>query len=424
LLSLFQTTNCDYGFYYTGVIMGMYCQIGLTMSQFMLNLELRIRLALAVVFSLVGVLFNVVRTEGIKDKSFPYDPIWVTALPALGFVSYFADYTLRSAFASARQLRALLKKTMGKQHQAAKAALDVMLPPFVSARLLSSSSADKALKEAEDDEEDRGPKSEQSIAENGKEESVDLGGSLTDRQFSSQNLLGDESQGGMLDTASFTNSEKLWEFSGVCVMFCYFKVKMYEGGSEHHRIETIGQAIQQIERILVAEGIHKIKTIGPSVLCVSGIQGEPDAVCNMVTACQAIRKQVFGTHLDWDFTIGLNFGPCFGAVLGTTNLMFDIFGDTVNTASRMQSNAPNRAIQVSTSVYDTLTGDLTSANGLAGSMSLTSGVHSPLHSSPTSTKTRNNRFKFTKREPIQVKGKGLLDAYLLLPEEGEVETDK
>eukprot|EP00760_Papus_ankaliazontas_P024058 PhM_4_TR2118/c1_g1_i3/m.57404 len=45
--------------------------------------------------------------------------------------------------------------------------------------------------------------------------------------------------------------------------------------------------------------------------------------------------------------MGVHCGPCFGAVMGTTGLTFDVFGDTVNTASRMMSTAGRDTLQLS-----------------------------------------------------------------------------
>jgi class 3 adenylate cyclase len=105
--------------------------------------------------------------------------------------------------------------------------------------------------------------------------------------------------------------------------------------------------------------MEKIKTIGDSYLCVSGV---PDTnshnPLNTVAAAIDIIKAIKELRLKgnensyFDIRIGIHTGPLVAGVVGEKKFAFDIWGDTVNTASRMEQNSEANKINISRTTYD------------------------------------------------------------------------
>jgi adenylate cyclase len=143
-------------------------------------------------------------------------------------------------------------------------------------------------------------------------------------------------------------------------------------------------------------GIEKIKTIGDAYMAVSGILPcHPDHVKQMVEMgfemLEAVETYRSTCEIPFSIRVGINTGPVVAGVIGTTKFIYDLWGDTVNIASRMESTGIPGAIQVSKAIYEQLQG----------------------------------QYSFESRGKIEVKGKGLIETYLLRrPEPSYRECDK
>ncbi len=118
---------------------------------------------------------------------------------------------------------------------------------------------------------------------------------------------------------------------------------------------------------LVAEkyNIEKIKTIGDAYMCAGGI---PDknrtnpievvlAAIEMQEYMKELKKEAENRGQNfWDIRIGIHTGPIIAGVVGQKKLSYDIWGDTVNTASRMESSGEAGKVNVSGSTYDFVKG--------------------------------------------------------------------
>ena len=152
-------------------------------------------------------------------------------------------------------------------------------------------------------------------------------------------------------------------------------------------VSLLNDLFSRFDAVSQRLGVEKIKTIGDCYMAVCGLPApRPDhARVMMQMAVDMLRalaefNRDRGTNLQ--IRIGLNSGPVVAGVIGSIKFIYDLWGDTVNLASRMESTGVPGAIQVTESVYRELGGE----------------------------------YKFEERGPIEVKGKGKLHTWILREE--------
>ncbi|MBL0901549.1 MAG: adenylate/guanylate cyclase domain-containing protein, partial [Reyranella sp.] len=131
-------------------------------------------------------------------------------------------------------------------------------------------------------------------------------------------------------------------------------------------------------------GIEKIKTVGDAYMAVCGlpVPAEDHAERMVRMAIRMIhitREHAMEHKVSMQLRVGINSGPVVAGVIGKSKYIYDLWGDTVNLASRMESGGVPNSIQVTRPVYEKL----------------------------------KDKFAFEPRGGIEVKGKGLVEAWLL-----------
>jgi class 3 adenylate cyclase len=150
----------------------------------------------------------------------------------------------------------------------------------------------------------------------------------------------------------------------------------------------------EFDTLAERHGLEKIKTIGDAYMVASGLPSpradHADAMADMALDMRAAVGRLCGPlGIDLALRIGMDSGPVIAGVIGRHKFIYDLWGDTVNTASRMESHGVPGAIQVGEATRRLLDG----------------------------------RFEFEDRGPIEVKGKGRLHAWLLLGRAGTPAAD-
>ena len=151
-------------------------------------------------------------------------------------------------------------------------------------------------------------------------------------------------------------------------------------------VTMLNQVFSAFDGLAEKYGLEKIKTIGDAYMVVSGLNGpypnRPEAAASMaLEMMEALGKLSRTIGSDLQVRIGMDTGPVVAGVIGTKKFIYDLWGDTVNTASRMESQGIPGRIQVTQRFYECLQGQ--------------------------------RKFQFEKRGVINVKGKGDMTVYLL-----------
>uniref|UniRef100_A0A3Q1KGR2 adenylate cyclase n=1 Tax=Anabas testudineus TaxID=64144 RepID=A0A3Q1KGR2_ANATE len=154
------------------------------------------------------------------------------------------------------------------------------------------------------------------------------------------------------------------------VNFSEFYEESYEGGKECYRVlnELIGD-FDELLRKPSFTNIEKIKTIGATYMAAAGLNAQQCADAahphahlralfefslEMMRVVDDFNKNMLG--FGFKLRIGFNHGPLTAGVIGTTKLLYDIWGDTVNIASRMDTTGVECRVQVSEESYCVLSG--------------------------------------------------------------------
>lgn len=152
-----------------------------------------------------------------------------------------------------------------------------------------------------------------------------------------------------------------------------------------HLVENLSMVFTLFDQLAERYGLEKIKTIGDAYMLVGGLPEPSDDHARLVAAMALEATRRIGeltkdTEEKISVRIGIHTGAVVAGVIGMRKFAYDLWGDTVNTASRMESTGEAGRVHCSEEVYQILRDD----------------------------------FEFEKREAIAIKGKGLMNTYFLL----------
>jgi len=124
-------------------------------------------------------------------------------------------------------------------------------------------------------------------------------------------------------------------------------------------VNLLNEIFSAFDKLSDEYGLEKIKTIGDAYMVVGGIpkfrSDHAEAMAEMAIGMQQeVRNFNVKHNAELSIRIGINTGPVVAGVIGTKKFIYDLWGDAVNTASRMESHSLPGCIQVTESTYQSL----------------------------------------------------------------------
>lgn len=154
-------------------------------------------------------------------------------------------------------------------------------------------------------------------------------------------------------------------------------------------VTLLNELFKDFDGLVASTEVEKIKTIGDAYMCVGGLGRSSPEQSTRRVALLALEMFRIIRNLEWveplNARVGMHVGPALAGVIGATKFSYDLWGDTVNTAARME------------------------AYGEPGRIHCTSSIYKLLGSS----------FEFQRRGQIDIKGKGSMETYFLLGEKAD-----
>ena len=163
-------------------------------------------------------------------------------------------------------------------------------------------------------------------------------------------------------------------------------VSFSKGRTAAEVVEVLNAVFTAFDARTEALGLQKIKTIGDAYMVAGGLGAEDDSVAatgkmvELAIGLFDLVEQVGAAHgVSLGLRVGVHCGPLIGGVIGTSRLAYDVWGDTVNVASRMESHGVVGGVQLSDAAYRRVAG----------------------------------KYPFEARPGLEIKGRGAMDAWVL-----------
>ncbi len=175
-------------------------------------------------------------------------------------------------------------------------------------------------------------------------------------------------------------------FENVTILFTDFKgfTELVASIPAITLVKELNDIFSQFDDIMAEEGVEKIQTIGDAYVAICGIlDKDSDHAYKCVRAAKRmlefLETRNTQNKIQWVMRVGIHSGPIVAGVVGKRKFAYNLFGDTINTASRFETTSEPGKVNISSSTYEEI----------------------------------KDRFSCEYRGKIQAKGKGELDMYFV-----------
>jgi class 3 adenylate cyclase len=187
-----------------------------------------------------------------------------------------------------------------------------------------------------------------------------------------------------------TGSSRARRFPSVTVMFTDFKdfTRLSEELTPEQLVNEIDYCYRQFDQVIEKYGLEKIKTMGDAYICAGGLPTmnftHPEDAVRAALDIRDFMDQIKSDKTNknepfFEIRIGVHTGPVVAGIVGSKKFAYDIWGDTVNLAARMQSSGEISKVNISDSTYQMI----------------------------------KDKFSCTRRGKVEAKNKGVIDMYFV-----------
>lgn len=151
-------------------------------------------------------------------------------------------------------------------------------------------------------------------------------------------------------------------FDAVTILFTDFRnfTHYAENLSPEELVKTVDFYFSKFDEIVERHGLEKIKTVGDAYMCAAGVPFPIEdhayrillVACDMLSFVKQAREQNPKGETRFDIRIGVNSGPVVAGVVGRKKWAYDIWGDAVNIAARMETSSELGKINISENTYE------------------------------------------------------------------------
>jgi guanylate cyclase len=137
---------------------------------------------------------------------------------------------------------------------------------------------------------------------------------------------------------------------------------LFSGMSAEETVSWLNEVFILFDRLIEKHGLEKIRTIGDNYMVAAGVPERRPDHAQALTALalemiDALKTAPERNGKRMEFRFGIHSGPLVAGVIGETKFQYDLWGDTVNTAARMESHGEVGKVQISAATHELINGD-------------------------------------------------------------------